>query len=122
MTRPACRRRSRSGAAADQVETQASAAACFHITGSLDDFSGLRDHERKYLKAYRPRGLEIDDKIECGRLLDRKVAGICPLQDLVDIAGNAAKKGPCSPRHNTSVRHRAHAAGPGKLWECDADT
>jgi hypothetical protein len=39
----------------------------------------------------RPGGLEVDDEIECGRLLNRKISRLSSLQDAVDIASGAAK-------------------------------
>src|SRR5262249_31552842 len=38
------------------------------------------------------RGLEVDHKIELGRLFDRKVARFCPAQDLIDIVAGASKQ------------------------------
>ena len=38
-----------------------------------------------------PGGLEVDDEIECGRLLNRKISTLSSLQDAVDIASIAAK-------------------------------
>ena len=37
-------------------------------------------------------GLEIDDQIELGRLLDRQVGGLRPAQDLVDIIAGAPEQ------------------------------
>ena len=40
-------------------------------------------------EAERPRGFEIDNQIEFGWLLDRKIAGFRPVQNLVNITGGA---------------------------------
>ena len=36
-------------------------------------------------------GLEVDDELELGRLLDRQVAGLGALEDLVDIPSRSAE-------------------------------
>ena len=37
-------------------------------------------------------GLEVDDQIEFGRLLDRKVGGFRPTQNLVDVVPGAPEQ------------------------------
>jgi len=41
-------------------------------------------HRRQYREAKRLGGLEVDHKLELRRLLDRKLAGLGALEDLVD--------------------------------------
>ena len=43
-------------------------------------------------KPERLGGLEIDDEIEFGRLLDRDVGGLRPAQNLIDQLGGAPKQ------------------------------
>ena len=43
-------------------------------------------------KPERLGGLEIDDEIEFGRLLDRDVGGLRPAQNLIDQLGGAPKR------------------------------
>src|SRR5690348_12138169 len=45
---------------------------------------GLRNREAQCL-----RSVQVDDKVELGRLLDWKVGGPCPLEDLVYVARSA---------------------------------
>ena len=49
-------------------------------------------------------GLEIDDEIEFGRLLDRDVGGLRPAQNLIDQLGGAPKqiRKVCSVSQQTS--------------------
>ena len=42
--------------------------------------------------AERLGGLEIDQKLKCRRLLDRQVAGVCALENLVHICCGAPKE------------------------------
>jgi len=53
--------------------------------------------------AKRLCGLEIDDQLELGRLLDRKIAGLRPAQNFVDIFGRALEQ----RRNARSVGHEA---------------
>ncbi len=48
----------------------------------------------RYGEAERLGGLEIDDEIEFGWLLDRQIARLCPAQNLIDIFGGARGTGP----------------------------
>jgi len=41
-------------------------------------------------EAEGPSNLEINDQIECGRLLDWQIGGFGAFQDLVHIAGSAS--------------------------------
>src|ERR1051326_8608356 len=57
-------------------------------TASLfDHLVSARDERGWYVEAERARGLEIDDELEGGRLLDRQIAGLLALEDAVDVGG-----------------------------------
>ena len=43
-------------------------------------------------KPERLGGLEVDDQLEFGRLLDRDVGGLRPAQNLIDQLGSAPKQ------------------------------
>ena len=69
----------------------------------IDHLVGGGDYRRRYVKAERLRHLEIDDKFEFGRLLDRQVAGPFAFEDTIDI-------GCCLPvrlEHLNPVGHQA---------------
>jgi hypothetical protein len=63
------------------------------MTGSAYSItsSARGEDQRRDSEAERPGGLEVDDEIECGRLLNRKISRLSSLQDAVDIASGAAK-------------------------------
>src|SRR6266511_6312525 len=65
-----------------------SAANC----GLFDHLVGNGEHARGNVEAKRFCGLEIDDKLEFGRLFDRQIAGIGALENSVDVACGAAKQ------------------------------
>lgn len=50
----------------------------------FNDLVGAGQQRRRDGQAQRLRRLQIDDQLELGRLLDRQVGGLRPLQDLVD--------------------------------------
>src|SRR5262252_10198949 len=52
---------------------------------SFDHLMGGGDELLRHIEAERIRGLEVDDKLEFGRLLDRQVAGPFSLEDAIDI-------------------------------------
>jgi hypothetical protein len=56
---------------------------------SLDHLVGTSEEGRRHFQAKRLGGLQIDDEIELGRLLDREVSGLCSAHNLVDIFGGA---------------------------------
>jgi hypothetical protein len=53
--------------------------------------SGAAEDRSRDRQAELASGLEVDDKTEPDRLLDRQVAGLGPLEDAVDIVCGAAK-------------------------------
>src|SRR5262252_10703319 len=59
---------------------------------SLDHLVGAGEQRRWHLDAERLGGGQIDDELEFGRLLDRKVGWICPAQNLVDIVARAPEQ------------------------------
>ena len=44
---------------------------------------------QSHIKAERPRGHEINDKLEFRRGLDRQLGGICTAEDAVDVCRHA---------------------------------
>ena len=87
------------------------AANKFHhsITSSAtaSSFSGT-------VEAERLRGLEIDDQLELGRLLDRKVARPCAFEYPVDVMGHA-------PRHVEEPHAVGHQAAREREFTCLRD-
>src|SRR6516162_10150126 len=70
----------------DVADARAHRAASCSFTGSPHRLiRSPHRRGRRYGEAERLGGLEINDKLEFGRLLDRKVAGLVASQDLVDI-------------------------------------
>ena len=61
------------------------------INGSAYSITLSARDQRRDSEAERPRGLEVDDEFECGRLLDRKISRLSSLQDAVDMASGPAK-------------------------------
>src|SRR4029077_3841163 len=57
------------------------------LTSLLDDLVGAGEDRLGDRQAERLGGLQVDDQLECGRLLDRQIGWLGPLQDLFDIAG-----------------------------------
>src|SRR5262249_7164523 len=50
---------------------------------SFDHLGGAGDERRRNFQAEYIRGLEVDDKLEFGRLLDRQVAGLFAFEDAI---------------------------------------
>src|SRR5450631_2358803 len=59
---------------------------------SLNHFVGAQQYRLRNREAERLRCLEVDDKVELGRLLDRQVGRIGALENLVHIASGATEK------------------------------
>jgi hypothetical protein len=57
--------------------------------GLFDQLVGGSEQRGRNGESKRLGGLEIDDEIEFGRLLDRDIAGLRPAQNLVDKIGSA---------------------------------
>src|SRR4029078_3787079 len=53
----------------------------------FDHVVSLQEKRFRDYNAKRFGGLEVDQQLEAGGLLHRKIGRFCPLQDLVDIAG-----------------------------------
>src|SRR5262249_47726423 len=51
----------------------------------LDDLVGPQQQRRRDREAERLGGLEVDDELELGRLLHRKIGGLGTFQDLIYI-------------------------------------
>src|SRR3954447_9808242 len=60
-------------------------------TVSLDDLVGLSEEVLWDVETQRPGGLEVDDQLEGGRLLDRHVRRIGTLEDLAGVNAHQAK-------------------------------
>ena len=56
---------------------------------SFDHLIGASEESRRDLEAEGLRGLEVNDQVEPGRLLDRKISWPRALQDLVDVSCRA---------------------------------
>src|SRR6266446_5003584 len=61
------------------------------MLGSASLYNLIRapQHRRRDRQPNRLRGLEIDDQLELGRLLDREVGGVDAFEDLVHVGGRA---------------------------------
>src|SRR6516162_11109071 len=56
---------------------------------SFDHLVGAGEQRRRHFKAKCLRSFEIDDKLEFGRRLYRKIARLLTLEDAIDIIGRA---------------------------------
>ena len=59
-------------------------------SASFDHLVGAQQERFRDCQSDRLGGRQIDDEIELGRLLDRKVSRLRAAQNLVDIVGSAA--------------------------------
>src|SRR5262245_15680210 len=62
------------------------APAC--LAHSLDHLVGAGEQRGRYIDAKRPGGLQIDDELELGRLKDRQIGRLLPLEDMPDITAH----------------------------------
>jgi hypothetical protein len=75
------------------------------VKGSFDHIVGGSEQRGRHGESKRFGGLEIDDEIKFGRLLDRKVARLRSAQNFVDIFGNALEQSRkvCSVRSRSTI-------------------
>jgi hypothetical protein len=81
---------------------------CVQMPGLFDHLVGARQERLRDRQAERLCGGQIEDEIELGRLLDRNVARLCSMQNLVDKVGSAPKqvREVCSIGHQTPPLRR----------------
>ena len=58
----------------------------------LDHLVGAGEQRRRHFQANRLRHDQVNDEVELGRLLDRKLGGLRPPQNLVDQVAGAPLK------------------------------
>src|SRR5262249_27884325 len=62
------------------------------LAHSLDHLVGVGEQRRRNFKAQYPRGLEIDDQLELGRLRDRQVGRLRALEDATGIDAHLTER------------------------------
>src|SRR6516164_971347 len=83
-------------------------------TPSFNDLLGEREQLRRHVEPKRPGGLEVDDQLEFGRILDWQLSGTRPLEYPADIgadqmirigvAGSVAHEA----AHRRELAHKVH--------------
>ena len=71
---------------------------------SIDHLAGPDEERRGKGEAERPCGLEIDDELELGRLLDGQLAGRRTFEDLVYVGGGLPTPSPLFVRDQCPLR------------------
>src|SRR5262249_58100083 len=79
---------------------------------SFDHLVGAGEQSRWHVEAERLRGLEIYDKLELGRLLDRQVPRLRTPEDAINIGCGSP------PQVDAINSVRYEAAHSGKVSEC----
>src|SRR6266581_3309321 len=59
---------------------------------SFDHLVGAVEERGRHTETERLRGLEIDDQLELGRLLDWQVCRVGPFQDLINVGGGTPEQ------------------------------
>src|SRR5436189_1662031 len=62
------------------------------LAHSLDHLVGASDEHRRHVEAERLGGGQIDNEIEFGRLLDRKIARLCTTKNFIDILASTPEQ------------------------------
>src|SRR5437762_3273429 len=73
----------------------------------LDHLVGAGDQHGRHLEAKRLGGLEIDDELEAGGLLDRQLRRIGALDDLVDVDAHCREQAQCVTRAPNTAKPSA---------------
>ena len=68
------------------------ATMCRTVNDLLDHLVGAGEQRRRHFQANRLRHDQVNDEVELGRLLDRKIGGLRPPQNLVDQVAGAPLK------------------------------
>jgi hypothetical protein len=72
----------------------------------LDHLVGVGEQRGRHSDAERVGRLEIDNQLELGRRLHRKVRGFLALEDAIDVAGRSPVFGRGNPARRRSARRR----------------
>jgi hypothetical protein len=62
------------------------------VGASFDHLVGAGEQRRRHFQANRLRHEQVNDEVELGLLLDRKIGGLRPPQNLVDQVAGAPLK------------------------------
>src|SRR5271165_6438902 len=82
-----------SAACALAVPRLATAACCnATVIASFNHFIGPQQERLGYRQAKRLGGRQVDHELEPGRLLDRKIGGLCAFENFVDKIARATEQ------------------------------